>query len=174
MKYGSPAARTLGLTVIALRLLSVQPSLHAAVQVHGSFSDNMVLQRETNVPVWGTAENGETVTVSFQSQTVSTAAVNGAWQVILSSLPPGGPFSMSITGSTTIQFSNILVGDVWVCGGQSNMECDLEYLPYGEDVIANSYNPMIRLCTVGVVYSSSPYTFFLATRDNRCPTVFFS
>ena len=82
----------------------------------------MVLQRDMPVPIWGTADNGEKVTVQFNGQSASTVATDGKWMVRLKPLSPGGPFALTIN---TITLNNILVGDVWLCGGQSNMERQL-------------------------------------------------
>ena len=87
------------------------------------FSDGMVLQRDMPVPVWGTAGKGEKVTVSFCGQTVSTVADDqGKWTLKLAKLKAGGPFQMTLAGGNTIDYKQVFVGDVWLCGGQSNMD----------------------------------------------------
>jgi sialate O-acetylesterase len=92
-------------------------------------SSNMVLQREMPVPVWGKADIGEKVTVEFAGQHVSTfAGQEGKWTVTLKPLKPSNhPSNMIISGKNTIILNNILVGDVWLCSGQSNMEYPLDY-----------------------------------------------
>jgi len=96
--------------------------LQAGVTPHGLFTDHMVLQREMNAPVWGTDKPGTTVTVSVAGQTQSTkAADDGKWIVRLTPLEAGGPHTMTIRGSSTVTLTDVLVGDVWVCSGQSNM-----------------------------------------------------
>lgn len=86
------------------------------------FSDGMVLQRDMPLPVWGRANPGESVAVSIASQTKSAVADgSGHWRVTLDPLVAGGPLAMTIEGNNTITLSDILVGDVWVCAGQSNM-----------------------------------------------------
>ena len=97
----------------------------AAVTPNSLFGDDMVLQRDMPVPIWGTARDGETVTVAFQGQTVSTTASGGKWMVRLKPLRAGGPFTMTLSGDNTLTLQNVLVGDVWVCSGQSNMERQL-------------------------------------------------
>lgn len=95
------------------------------------FSDNMVLQRDKPVPVWGTATPGKTVTVSFggNSQTV-TADNTGNWKIMLPSMSANAvPQSMTVQEESSIVFKNILVGDVWLCSGQSNMEYRMELPP---------------------------------------------
>src|SRR5437899_2143237 len=97
----------------------------ADVTPHAVFSDNMVLQRDAKVAVWGTADEGEKVTVRFQGQEVSAPAVQGRWLVELERLKAGGPFELTIAGKNRIVFQNVLVGEVWLCSGQSNMEWSL-------------------------------------------------
>jgi sialate O-acetylesterase len=120
----------------------------ADVRPHQLFSDNMVLQRDIKVPVWGTADEGEKVTVRFQDQKVSTTTAHGKWMVRLENLKAGGPFVLTIDGQNRIEFKNVLVGEVWLCSGQSNMEWSLaESGIYGETISAST-NPMLRLYTV--------------------------
>lgn len=91
-------------------------------------SDNMVLQRNVNLPIWGTAAVGENVTVTFNGQTHSMLTpASGKWEIKLSPLTAGGPYTMVIAGSNTITLSNILVGDVYLASGQSNMELEFDY-----------------------------------------------
>ena len=95
----------------------------AIVKPSSLFSNNMVLQRGVPVPVWGTANEGEKVTVEFNGQKVSTIAKDGKWMVKLKALKVNSkPSTMTISGENTITIENILVGEVWVCSGQSNME----------------------------------------------------
>ena len=94
----------------------------AAVKPHALFADGAVLQQGIKVPVWGTAKDGEKVTVSFQGQEVSTTAKDGHCAPTLPPLKAGGPFEMTIAGENTIKLGNILVGEVWIASGQSNMQ----------------------------------------------------
>ena len=97
----------------------------ATVQPNSLFSNNLVLQRGVVVPIWGTANDSETVTVLFQKQKVTTVAKDGKWIIKLKPLKVGGPFTMTIMGKDTVTIQNILVGEVWICSGQSNMERQL-------------------------------------------------
>jgi sialate O-acetylesterase len=110
--------RTLGLLV----LLAL--AARADVACPTIFTDHMVLQREQPVPVWGTASPGEAVTVEFAGQSVrATADVNGRWQVRLASLPASSESrTLTVRGNNVITFQDVLVGEVWFCSGQSNME----------------------------------------------------
>ena len=107
----------------------------AIVTPNSLFSNNMVLQQGVNVPIWGKADNNEAVNVEFCGQKVSTVAKDGKWFVTLKSLKSGGPFEMIIKGNNTIKISNILVGEVWVCSGQSNMERKLAVKPNNPDIL---------------------------------------
>ena len=92
------------------------------------FGDHMVLQRNQPVPVWGTAGRGEKVTVRFNGQSVSTKAnARGDWKVVLQPMKEGGPYAMDIAGGKeTLQYSDVMLGEVWLCSGQSNMEFVLQ------------------------------------------------
>lgn len=102
---------------------------HADVKPHALFSDGAVLQRGMPLPVWGTARDGEKVTVELAGQTASTAAKNGKWSVEFSPLKAGGPYTLTIKGDNTVVIKDVLVGEVWLCSGQSNMEQPLDAIP---------------------------------------------
>ena len=129
---------------IALALLLIASTITQAQEtkkpfVHPLFSDHMVLQRGKQIPVWGWAKPGSTVTVSFGSQKHSAKAeASGKWQVKI------GPFkanrdgaSLQISGDQQQSFKDVLVGDVWVCSGQSNMEWTVAASANARDEIAN-------------------------------------
>jgi sialate O-acetylesterase len=124
------------------------PIAFGAAKPHTLFSDGMVLQQGMKVPVWGTADDNERVTVQFQSQEVATTAKDGKWMVRLEDLKAGGPFEMTIRAGNTIRIKNVLVGEVWICSGQSNMEFPVSACANGKEVVADSKNAMIRLFTV--------------------------
>ncbi len=109
-------------------------------------SDGMVLQRNAAVKVWGWADEGEKVTISFNGKTyTTTAGTDGKWMVTLSKTKAGGPYTMEIDAANHITLKNILIGDVWVCSGQSNMVLPMQRVrDLYEDVIAASENPAIR------------------------------
>lgn len=100
---------------------------HAKVSVSALFSDHMVLQQGKPLPVWGTAEPGEKITVALDDQSVSTTAdAAGDWKVVLEPLRADGVAKvLRIEGTNTIEIQDVLLGEVWVCSGQSNMERDL-------------------------------------------------
>jgi sialate O-acetylesterase len=125
------------LTLPAIVLLWAASPTQANVTPNPLFASAAVLQQGMNVPVWGAADPGERVTVEFAGQTVSvTASADGQWLMHLSPLKAGGPFSMTISGKNRIVLNNVLVGEVWVCSGQSNMERHLGLQP-GQKPIVN-------------------------------------
>jgi sialate O-acetylesterase len=103
---------------------TLTPSVaQADVKVPNIFSDHMVLQREQANRVWGTADAGEKITVTIGEQKLETAAdPSGKWEVKLNPLDAGGPYELKITGNNTVTISDVLVGEVWICPGQSNMQ----------------------------------------------------
>lgn len=115
------------LSIISLALLAAF-QCSAQVTMPVVFSDNMVLQRDKPVSVWGKASAGETVKVEFANQVKTTKAdAGGNWQLALKAMPASDqPATMTVAGTNTIKFSNILVGDVWLCSGQSNMDYKLD------------------------------------------------
>lgn len=118
----------------------------AAVRLPSMFGNGMVLQRQAPAPVWGWADPGERVTVSFRRQRVSaTAGADGRWRVTLQPLRAGGPYTMTVKGKNTVTFTDVLVGEVWICSGQSNMAIALTSAKNAEQEIAAANYPQIRL-----------------------------
>jgi sialate O-acetylesterase len=132
-----------------LLLLLLAGSLTAQVKVPTYFSNNMVLQKGMAIPVWGWATPGEKVTVTIDQSSMSTTAdKEGKWNVKLSAMNYGGPYQLTIQGKTNLSFENVMIGEVWVCSGQSNMEFQLITSKNGEAEVAASNYPNIRLFTV--------------------------
>ena len=145
--------------LIGLFFAALPLTLPAAVKPASIFSDNMVLQQGQPVPVWGWADDGEVVTVRFRSQTVKTTTHNLAWHVTLRGLEPGGPDVLIIASRAgSIQFTNVLVGEVWVCSGQSNMEFPMSRSFESAADIASATNALIRVLKVGKNRMDSPTT----------------
>jgi sialate O-acetylesterase len=124
----------------------------ANVTVARIFSDNMVLQRDVKVPVWGWADKGEKVTATFMGKKYTGVPdVNGKWIIYLDPHAAGGPYDLLIKGKNQITLKNIMMGEVWLCSGQSNMEMPLagwgKINNYQEEIAAANY-PNIRLFTV--------------------------
>jgi sialate O-acetylesterase len=124
---------------------------YAAIRLPKLFTDHMVLQRDAQVPVWGWASPGETVSVKMGGQILKTKAdKQGNWQVKLAAQAAGGPFELSIIGTNTITLKDVMVGDVWLCGGQSNMQWALSWLNFQGVDTAHADNPHLRLFTVAI------------------------
>jgi len=133
---------------------------NAEVTLPKVIANNMVLQRNKAVPIWGNAAAGEAVTVTFHNQSKKTQAdASGHWQVSLDAMPASAtPSNMVIAGSNTIHLQNILVGEVWLCSGQSNMEYSMRKnskvtVPPGVtdwpvNEIDSAHNPAIRIFLV--------------------------
>jgi sialate O-acetylesterase len=139
-----------------LLILASAAVARADVRLPAIFGDNMVLQQGMAVPVWGWAQDGESVTVEFRGQKVSTTAKDGKWQVRLRKLQAGGPDRLTVSGKNQIQLQNVVVGEVWVCSGQSNMEWPLNHSYESEKAVAHSGNPAIRLFTVPKLKADAP------------------
>lgn len=125
-------------------------SLNAKLSTPKFFSDNMVLQRDIPVNVWGKANKGEKIQIEFNGKTYSTETdKKGNWKLAMDPMKAGGPYSMTIsTNKEKIVYSNILMGDVWICSGQSNMEWTLIASSGAEEAIKTSENKNIRFLTV--------------------------
>ncbi|MEZ5301995.1 MAG: sialate O-acetylesterase [Verrucomicrobiales bacterium] len=127
------------------------PAIGGGLCVSNAFQSNMVIQRDKPVPIWGWASPGETVTITFAGATAEAKAEDGrAWRAELPALPANGqPQALTIQGaSEKLVLDNILIGDIWVLGGQSNMEFDLAKVDDGALEIASANFPQIRLLTV--------------------------
>lgn len=117
----------------------------------------MVLQRDIPIKIWGWADKKDKLTIVFQGDTVyTTADKKGNWQVALPSYPAGGPFELAIFGKQSLTFSNVLLGDVWICSGQSNMEWPLKASNNAAEEIGSATYPRIRLLTVDKNTSATP------------------
>jgi sialate O-acetylesterase len=131
-------------------------SVFADVKPNPLFTDGAVLQRGQAVPVWGTARDGEKVSVEIGEQKLSTTAVAGKWSVSLKPLKEGDPLTMKITGDNTVTINNLLVGEVWVCSGQSNMEWKFAQSHNAKEEGPKANYPKIRMFTVKKTTSIKP------------------
>ncbi len=117
------------------------------------FSENMILQRDVPVPLWGWADEGEAISVIYGDQKLETVAKDGRWKVELPAMPAGGPHSLAISGkdpNQTILFSQVLVGEVWIVCGQSNAGLPLHACDGYEDALAHRNEfPNIRSVELG-------------------------
>jgi sialate O-acetylesterase len=145
--------------IILLFSVAIIISLNLFAEVHlpKLISDNMVLQREKPVNIWGWATAGEKVTVQFNKQSKSVKAdKKGKWLITLAPEQAGGPYALIVKGKNTITINNILVGEVWVCSGQSNMEWPLRAARNAENEVRNANYPYIRHFAVQKAVSGKP------------------
>jgi sialate O-acetylesterase len=140
-----------------LILLFVVIGLKAEVKLPPLFSSNMVLQQGMEIPVWGWAFPGEKVTVTLNKTGVSVkTGKDGKWALKLPVMNYGGPYTLTVKGKNQVTFENVMIGEVWVCSGQSNMEFQLMNANNAEAEIAASNHPEIRLFTVKRRISQTP------------------
>lgn len=138
--------------------VQISPDAPAPLRLPRLFQDGMVLQRDTPIPVWGWAAPGATVEVTLNGRTErATADSAGAWMVRLPALAAGGPHTLTVQGTgTPVTIRDVLVGDVWVASGQSNMEWPLAQATNGAAAIAAARDPMIREFAVPHTWSETP------------------
>lgn len=147
-------------------LLAISKGGSAEVRIPKIISDNMVLQQKSKVSVWGWAEPNERITVqcNWGKRAVETSAdAKGNWMAKIDTPVAGGPYEIKISGKNIILLTNILIGEVWVCSGQSNMEMPMAGYNYGnqrvedgDNVIKNAKYPNIRLFTVACNSGTEP------------------
>lgn len=143
-----PDIEHMNTTRFLLLVAALAANAHAGLRPAPVFTDNMVLQRDTTVPVWGTAAPGEEVTVGFAGQEATAkAGADGRWRVDLQPLAASKePGTMTVTGAAAgaLSFTNVLVGEVWLCSGQSNMEWSVEHSADFEREKSDANQPLIR------------------------------
>ncbi|GAB3562103.1 sialate O-acetylesterase [Spirosoma luteolum] len=147
----------LGTLLVLLAVLMGGRAL-ADVRLPHVFGDHMVLQRRKPVPVWGWASAGEKLTIAFNGQTkTARAAKDGRWRVQLDPMEAGGPYQLVVTGKTnTVQINDVLLGEVWLCSGQSNMEFSLQGAANGPADIRKANYPTIRQLLVTKAKALTP------------------
>ena len=146
------------------RFLRLWPALlmfcqlaQAEVRLPNVFSSHMVLQQQKPIVVWGWAQPGETVTVQIANETRQVQANDrGEWKAELPTLPAGGPYTLTASGSSTVTCEDVLVGEVWLCSGQSNMELGIGMANNGPQEIAAANDPELRLLKVTKRWSPQP------------------
>ena len=134
-------------------------STRADVKLPAIFSDHMVLQRDVAAPVWGWADPGEQITVNIGGQSASaTADISGNWKIILGKLSAGGPLTLTIAGQNSIVIQDVLVGEVWLGSGQSNMQLSVNDVTNAWREKAAATFPQIRMFTVARRPAVTPQT----------------
>ncbi len=145
-------------SLIATAAVALTTAVRADVKPAQLFTDNMVIQRETEAPVWGWADAGEQVTVSgsWGAKASSTADANGKWMVKLQTPEAGGPYDLTFKGNNTVVRKDVLSGDVWLCAGQSNMQLTVSKANNSNEEAAKATFPNIRHFRVGKNASVKP------------------
>ena len=170
--------KRLVLFFIVYLLFLTQPLVHAEVTLPRVINNNMVLQRHMQAPIWGWASVGEEVTITLSAEAegvepVSTTTViadaEGNWQVKLPAMAAGGPYTLRVKGNNTLELTNVLFGEVWVCSGQSNMQWPVSASKDSEAEIAAGMYPKIRLFYVPRVPSGLPQQDVVATWSETTP-----
>ena len=149
--------KLLSLTVCLLFVLS---QIMAQLSVPSFFSDHMVLQREKPINIWGTASAGERISVTLGNAQKSTRTdKNGKWSVSLPPMQAGGPYTLNVKSlKQTLSFTDILIGEVWICSGQSNMEFRLRSANHATEEVATANYPQIRSFNVIQEMGHTPKT----------------
>ena len=149
---------------LAACCLFVSQNIWAEIKLPGYFTDNMMLQRDAPIRIWGWGEKNETVTVCINGQKVETkCGQDGTWETILSPMSDGGPCTLVVYGEKNrIRIDNILIGDIWLCSGQSNMEWTVEQSADSNREIQNADYPEIRSLRVPKGIKNSPQDNFSA------------
>ena len=142
--------------VVAVFFCLVQ-TVFAQISLPYIFSDNMVLQRGQKIPVWGFSSPNETIKVAFKKQLKETKAnEKGEWMVYLNQEKAGGPYLLTVSGKNKITFKNVLIGDVWLASGQSNMEWNLATTEGYDKELKQTKFPLIRHIKINKKINSLP------------------
>ncbi len=165
-----------GAIILAKTVYAAITGDYGGLQMPNVFANNMVLQRNKPIPVFGIANADEELNVSFHNQTKKIkAGQDGKWKIIFDALPAGGPFTLSVKSKgKKIEFSNILMGDVWLCSGQSNMLFRVDQSYEGKEVIANSTNKNIRLFQLNAIEETNDVAWDSATLDKTNKLQYFN
>ena len=140
-------------------LLALGGSVRAEVRLPSIFSDHLVLQKNVAVPVWGWADPGEKITVSIAGQTQTTTAdASGNWKLKLDSLAAAGPLTLTVAGHNRIVIQDVLVGEVWLASGQSNMGLSVNDVTNAWKEKSAAKFPQIRMFTVSPTPATTPQT----------------
>jgi len=159
MNHSGSASHHLVMYVFSVVVTLLSAVAGADIRLPAIIGDNMVLQCNKKVSIWGWADPGEKVGVSVSWHRMKwavTADGDGRWRFTMAAPDVGGPYQITLTGKNTITLRNILVGEVWVGSGQSNMQMSVRSSAHAENEIANATYPKIRLFTVERTVADTP------------------
>lgn len=152
------------LLLLLFTALGVPQNARADVRLPRVFGSHMVLQRDKPIIIWGWANPGETVTVQLGAESKSAQAdARGEWKVALPAMAAGGPYTLAVSGSSTVKYDDVMVGEVWLCSGQSNMEFGMGMVTNSAEEIAAADHPGIRLLLVQRDWEAQPQNDINAT-----------
>ncbi len=165
-----------GAVILAKTVYSTITGDYSGLQMPNVFANDMVLQRNKPISFFGTANANEEVIIIFNHQIKKTKTdADGQWKIIFNALPAGGPYSLTVqSGNKKIAFNNILMGDVWLCSGQSNMEFRLNQSYEGNKAIASANNKNIRLLKMNAIEETDDVAWDSATLDKTNKLEYFS
>jgi sialate O-acetylesterase len=152
-------------------LMSCQISKNPAknIALNSLFTDHMVLQQKQNIPIWGTAEPGGEVILNLNKQQKSTIVdTSGNWSIQLDPISAGGPYILTIKGEETITINNVMIGEVWICSGQSNMEMPISQINNFQEEIEKANYSNIRLLMVDKEMAITPQEKFSSSGWKEC------
>jgi sialate O-acetylesterase len=159
--------------IVFVLLLMFSNSAFANVTLPNIFSDNMVLQRNAEVTIWGFANPQEEVVItpSWNNQEYKMKTSNQAkWEILIPTPKEGGPYTITIKGYNEVVLKNILIGEVWICSGQSNMEMSASWgIENGDEAVKNADNPNIRLFLVPKLTATTPQNNISGSWTNCTP-----
>src|SRR3982751_2717010 len=150
--------RSVGRFILGVLLaLTFERLVLAEVRLPRVFGSHMVLQREKPITVWGWSNPNEIITVSLGNESQKTTAnARGEWKLTLPAQNAGGPFTLKVSGSSEVVLDDVLMGEVWLCSGQSNMEMGIGMCHDGKSEIEAANYPSIRLLMVANRWSPEP------------------
>lgn len=162
--------------ITSIRFLSVLILLvfsftlaHAEIRLPNLISSDMVFQRGKEIKIWGWADKRERIALTFDNTLKKTRAdKDGNWMVVFPAMEAGGPYTLKLSGENEIILENILIGDVWICSGQSNMEWMVANSNNAEEEIENANYPKIRLLQVDHNFQLDPVTDIPITNWTVC------
>jgi sialate O-acetylesterase len=129
----------------------------ADIRLPPAFASHMVLQRDQEIPVWGYADPAAKIAVQLgEKQATAQADERGRWELRLPAMPAGGPYAMTLTGKRRLVLDDILIGDVWLCSGQSNMEMSFQQDKFFQEEKLHAANPKMRLFKIPALWSAGP------------------
>jgi len=157
LPYPITVLRRVILGILLLRIIWVPVAARAEIRLPHLFGSHMVLQRDKPIIIWGWANSSETVKVKLGPETqTSRANERGEWKVVLPAMQASGPYNLTVSGSSAVMCEDVMVGEVWLCAGQSNMEFGLGLCDNAKEEIAAADHPGVRLFMVPNRWTPQP------------------